>query len=282
MAHIHPTAIVDPKAELFGDVTIGAYSIIKGAVRIGPGTVVHEHTHIHGRTVIGCNCRIGPGAFVGLNPQHLKYSGEETWLIIGDDVIIRETATVHRSMSGEESHATRIGDRCFIMAAAHVAHDCVLGNDTVMANAALLGGHVVVGDRVFLGGGSGLHQFCRVGRLAVVAGNEALSQDVPPFAAVRDRSLKGYNAVGCRRAGLSRQSIMAIRGVYHRFRMHRMVSTIVESVRNEVPMVPEVHEILDFIAASKRGILPWMVPARLRPGGVVDVAVEPPDPDDEL
>jgi UDP-N-acetylglucosamine acyltransferase len=264
MAKIHPTAIIDARAQLADDVTIGAYSIIKGAVQIGPGSTVGEHSHIHGRTVIGRNCRIGPAAFVGLDPQHLKYSGAETDLFIGDDCIIRETATIHRSFVPEPGYATRIGDRCFIMAASHVAHDCVLGNDITMANGVLLGGHVTIGDRTFLGGGFTLHQFCRVGRLAVVAGNEALSQDIPPFAAVRDRSMKGYNSVGCRRAGLAPQSIVAIRAAFRCFHVHRQVPDAVAAIRAQVPMVSEVREILDFIAASKRGIVPWMMSLRSR------------------
>jgi UDP-N-acetylglucosamine acyltransferase len=264
MAKIHPTAIIDAKAELADDVTIAAYSIIKGYVRLGAGTVVHEHCHLQGHTVIGRNCRIGPAAFVGLDPQHLKYRGEETRLIIGDDCIIRETATIHRSFYTGREHATRVGDRCFLMAAAHIAHDCQIGNDVVMANAVLLGGHVTVGDRAFLGGGFAMHQFCRIGRLSVVAGMEALSQDVPPFSAIRDRSLKGYNAVGCRRAGLAPQSIVAIRAAFRCFRTHRQVSDAINAIRAEVPLVPEVQEVIDFIAASKRGIVPWMVSLRSR------------------
>jgi UDP-N-acetylglucosamine acyltransferase len=274
MTTIHPTAIVDPRAELAADVSIGAYSIIKGRVQIASGTVVQEHTHIHGNTVVGRNCRIGPAAYVGLDPQDLKYKGDETRLIIGNDVTIRETASVHRSNSPEPDHCTRVGDGCFLMAGAHVAHDCQVGALVVMANGVLLGGHVSIGDRVVLGGGFTLHQFCRVGRLAVVAGNEALSQDVPPFAAIRDRSLKGYNLVGCRRAGLSPQSLVAIRAVYRRFRTNRMMSAVVEAIRTEVPQVPEVREILEFIASSQRGIVQSIVALRNRHTTTSDVLDE--------
>jgi UDP-N-acetylglucosamine acyltransferase len=264
MAKIHPTAIIDAKAELADDVTVGAYAIIKGSVRIGSGGVVLEHSHIQGTTVIGKNCRIGPGAYVGMDPQHLKYAGAETRLMIGDDFAIRETATVHRSFYSDPEKATRIGDRCYMMCAAHVAHDCQLGNDVIMANSVLLGGHVTVGDRAFLGGGFAIHQFCRIGRLAMVAGMEAVSQDIPPFSAVRDQSLKGYNAVGCRRAGIAPQSIVAIRAAFRCFRKNRLMSDAINAIRAEVPLVPEVVEIIDFIAASKRGMVPSIVALRSR------------------
>jgi len=256
MAEIHPTAIIDPLAHLAADVKIGAYAIIKGEVHIGEGTVVHDHTHIHGCARIGRRCKIGPAAYVGLEPQHLKYNGELTWTVVGDDVVIRETATIHRSFHAGEEHATRIGDRCFIMAAAHVAHDCSIGNDAVLANAVLLAGHCTIGQKCFLGGGVGLHQFCRVGRLAIIAGNEGLSQDIPPFASVRNGMLRGYNAVGCRRNGLPPATIVAIRAAYHRLAKHRIRSTALAAIRAEVPQLPEVVEILAFIEASKRGIVP--------------------------
>ena len=264
MAHIHPTAIVDPKAELADDVAIGAFSIVKGNVQIGPGTVVHEHTHIHGRTMIGKGCQIGPAAYIGLAPQHLKHTGEGTSLVIGDQVIIREMASIHRSITPGLEHATRVGDRCFIMASAHVAHDCQVGNDVVMANAVLLGGHVTIGEKAFLGGGCAIHQFCRVGRLAVIAGNEALSQETPPFAAVRERGLRGYNAIGCRRAGLGPQAIAGIRAVYRRLMVHRQMSDALIAIRAQVPQVPEVVEIIDFIETSRRGIVPHLTPLKAR------------------
>jgi UDP-N-acetylglucosamine acyltransferase len=264
MGNIHSTAIIDSRAELADNVTIGAYAIIKGHVRIGAGTVVQEHSHVHGDTVIGRNCRIGPAAYVGLDPQDLKYMGDKTRLVVGDNVVIRETATIHRSASTDPAHFTSIGDGCFIMAAAHVAHDCYLAKNVIIANAVLLGGHIHIGERAFLGGGFTLHQFCRVGRLAVVAGNEALSQDVPPFAAVRDRSLKGYNAVGCRRAGLTPEAVVAIRAAYRCLRVNRQMSAVVQAIRDSAPVTTEVQEILDFIASSERGIVPSIVALRHR------------------
>jgi UDP-N-acetylglucosamine acyltransferase len=256
MAQIHPTALVDRRAELAEDVCIGAYSIIKAGVTIGPGTVVHEQCHIHGNTTIGSDCSIGPAAYVGLAPQHLKHDGLNTHLIIGDNVIIRETASVHRSIDPSPGHATRIGNRCMIMVAAHVGHDSQLGEDVMLANAALVGGHVQIGDKVFVGGGSMLHQFVRVGRLAILAGNEASSHDIPPFGAMRYRGLKGYNAIGCKRAGFPRQTLHAIRTAYHCLHANRTLPDAIAEIRDKVPMVPEVVELLDFLTSSRRGILP--------------------------
>jgi UDP-N-acetylglucosamine acyltransferase len=258
MAVIHPTAIVDREVELADDVRIGAYSIIRGRVRIGAGTVVHEHTHIHGITVIGRHCVLGPAAYVGLTPQHLRFDGEGCWLILGDGVTIRETASAHRATVPGEEHATRLGNGCYIMAGSHVAHDCQLGKDVMLCNGALLGGHCVLGDRVVMGGASALHQFVHVGRVTIFAGHEGSSRDVPPFAAVRYNGLKGYNAVGCRRAGIPAGSITSIRAAYHCIHRYRNMADAVKAIRDSVPPVPEVKEMLDFIAASKRGIHPSM------------------------
>lgn len=258
MEGIHPTAIVDPRAELAADVRVGPYAVIKGRVTLGAGTVVREHCVLEGAMIVGRNCRIGPAAYVGLAPQHLKFVADEanpTYLVIGDDVIIRESARIHRSTKPGREHATRIGDRCFIMGSAHVAHDCVLSDDVILADAVLLGGHVSVGPKTFMGGGCTIHQFVTIGRLSIVAGNEAISNDVPPFAAVRYGRLKGYNAVGCRRAGMSRQAISAIRAVYHGLRNNRVTSTALDVIRAQVPDLPEVRETVEFIHASRRGIV---------------------------
>jgi UDP-N-acetylglucosamine acyltransferase len=266
MPQIHPTAIVDRRAELADDVSIGAYSIIKGAVTLGPGTIVHEHSHIHGHSVLGSNCKIGPGAYVGLPPQHLKFDGENSSLLIGNNVIIRETASVHRAIHPGLENATRVSDRCLIMGGCHVAHDCVVGQDVVMANSALLGGHCHVADRAFIGGGVTLHQFVRVGRLAIIAGNEAISHDVPPFAAVRYRGMKGYNAIGCKRSGMSSETIDAVRSAYHCLHIHRTLPGAVAAIKASVPMLPEIIELLDFLASTHRGVVP-SVHAR---GGFID------------
>jgi UDP-N-acetylglucosamine acyltransferase len=256
MAKIHPTAIVDPLAQLADDVSVGPFSIITGPVRIGSGTIIHPHSQVQGKTVIGSGCVIGPTAFVGLPPQHLRADPEVGQTIIGDRTILRELVTVHRSTSAGDDHATRIGNDCFLMAAAHVGHDCFLDDNVVMANATLLGGHCHISRKVFLGGGCAIHQFVRVGRLAILAGNEAVSQDVPPFGCVRYGGLKGYNAIGCRRDGWNRQTIRAVRATYYALHTHRIVSDALKQVRETIPSFPEVCEIVDFIASSKRGIVP--------------------------
>jgi UDP-N-acetylglucosamine acyltransferase len=256
MAKIHPTAVVSPEAVLGEDVSVGAYSIIKGPVTIGAGTVIHEQTNVQGKTFIGQGCQIGPVSFVGLPPQHLNADPDAGELIIGDHVTIRETATVHRSIQSGADHATRIGSNCFLMGSVHVAHDCVLGDSVIMANAALLGGHCHIADRAFLGGGCTLNQYVRVGRLAIIAGNEALTHEVPPFAAVRYGGLKGYNAIGCQRAGMTRQAVQAIRAAYRCLHNHRLTAAAVQEIRDTVSLVPEVQELIDFIASASRGIVP--------------------------
>jgi UDP-N-acetylglucosamine acyltransferase len=268
MATIHPTAIVGPQVELGDDVSIGAYSVIKGPVRIGAGTVIHEHSHVQGRTVIGQNCQIGPTAFVGLPPQHLKADPQVGQLIIGDSVMIRETATVHRSILAGDENATRLGNRVFLMGSVHVAHDCVLGDNVIAANGVLLGGHCQIGQNAFLGGGCTLHQFVRVGRLAIIGGNEKPTKDIPPFAAMRNGMLKAYNAIGCKRAAMDRQAIRAIRAAYHCLHTHRVLSAAVDAIQQMNSDVPEVAELLEFIALSKRGIVPSHLSSHLVEEGV--------------
>lgn len=255
MAHIHPTAIVSPRAVLADDVVVDAYSIIKGEVHVGGGTIIHEHSHLHGRTVIGRDCQIGPTAFVGLPPQHQRADPNIGELVIGDRVTIRETASVHRSIVAGSENATRIGDDCYLMAGTHVGHDCVLGHSVIMANLSMMGGHCHIGDRVYLGGGSALHQFTRVGRLALIGAHETITQEVPPFSAVRFAGLKGYNAVGCRRAKMSQESICAIRAAYRCLQSHRLTSHAIDQIRATVAWLPEVQELVEFLLTTKRGIV---------------------------
>jgi UDP-N-acetylglucosamine acyltransferase len=278
MAHregVHPTAIVDPRVKLGEGAAVGAYAVIKGDVSIGAGSTILEHCVMDGPTEIGRGCRIGPGAYVGLGPQHLRYTPDEanpTYLVIGDNVIIREGARIHRATHPGREHATRVGDNCFLMGATHVAHDCVLESNVIMADGALMGGHCHIGAGTFLGGGCTLHQFVQIGRLAIIAGNEAVGHGVPPFAAVRYGRLKGYNAVGCRRAGIAREAIVAIRAAYQRLRDHRTTSAALAAIRAEVPDLPQVREIVDFLHASKRGVLPSSRPSGAMPERQADDA----------
>jgi UDP-N-acetylglucosamine acyltransferase len=195
-------------------------------------------------------------ALIGLDPQHMRYQGQPTRLIIGNDVIIREMSSVHRAFLTGPNDATRIGDRCFLMGSSHVGHDSVVGNDVIMGAGAMLGGHCVVGDRVFIGGASAIHQFGRVGRLAIIAGMEPISRDIPPFSAVRYGGLKAYNAIGCRRGGMSQSAIHAVRAAFYCLHHNRVISKAVAQIRKEVPQTPEVLELIAFLTSTKRGIAP--------------------------
>jgi UDP-N-acetylglucosamine acyltransferase len=257
MTHIHPTALIDPRATLAPGVRVGPYTVIDGPVEIGPRTVVHSHCVIKGPTRIGADCEIGPAAHVGTDPQHLHYDRSlETWLVVGDHTVIRESASVHRATKPGIENATRVGERCLLMACSHVGHDTRLGNNVILANAVLLAGHVTIGDGAFLAGGAGVHQFVRVGRLAILSGNEIATRDVPPFAAVRYGGCKGYNAIGCKRAGIPRPSIFGIRRAYHCYHTHRTLPGALAAIRETCPDVPEVRELLEFMACSKRGVHP--------------------------
>jgi UDP-N-acetylglucosamine acyltransferase len=202
---------------------------------------------IHPTAIIGSQVDLAEDVIIG---PYCLIDG----VVIGDHVVIRETATVHRAYHEGIEHATRIGARSILMTGAHVGHDSVIGEDVVLASSVLLGGHVTVGNRAFLGGGSVMHQFVRIGRVAMVQGNAAMAKDVPPFAAVRYDFLKGYNAVGCRRAGMSRSSIAAIRTAFHCIHSHRTVPSALEAIRQSAPDLPEVRELLDFYSTSRRGV----------------------------
>jgi UDP-N-acetylglucosamine acyltransferase len=251
---IHPTAKVDPQAQIAPDAVVEEFAIIRGKVTIGPGTIIGPYTMICGTTRIGQRCRIGPSAFVGMDPQHRGYAGAETELIVGDDTIIREQATLHRAY--QPGHATVVGSNCYLMAGAHVGHDSVVGDNVTIANNVLLGGHVTIGDHVFLGGGAVVHQFCRIGRLAIVGGGEIVTKDVPPFGAMRWGGLKGYNAVGCKRSEMGREAIHALRAAFHRIHSRRSVQDAVKELEETGELTSQVKEVVDFVKSSKRGVFP--------------------------
>lgn len=255
---IHPTAVIHGDVTLEEGVQIGPYCVVEGRVKIGAGTTVLAHTIIQKKTLIGAGCRLGPNAAIGTDPQHLAYDGRETYLIVEDNVVVREFATLHRSTKPGLENATRIGRGSFLMVGSHVAHDCRVGERVTMANSVHLGGHVTVGDRVFIGGATVVHQFCRVGQLAMIAGGEALSKDVMPFGAVYHDRHKGYNAVGCRRAGLDASTIRALRAAF--LYIHSQGSAM-QAVRDLShagldESVPQVRELIEFIRTTRRGITP--------------------------
>ena len=208
MAKIHPTAFVDKQAELDEAVVVSAFAYIGPKVYIGKGTIIKPHTYIEENTKIGKNNIIGPYAVIGTPPQHLEYKGEETWVEIGDGNIIREFATIHRGTAKDQG-LTRIGNNCMLMSYVHIAHDCFVEDNVIMANGATLGGHVRVGKRVVMGGFSAVHQFCRIGAYAFIGAMSGVDKDVPPFVKVFGipAKIQGLNLVGLRRAGFTKEDI---------------------------------------------------------------------------
>jgi UDP-N-acetylglucosamine acyltransferase len=252
---IHPTAIVDRHAELDSSVEVGPYAIIGPHVRIGAGTTVGPHAVIEGRTTIGKDNRIFQFAALGAVPQDLKYAGEDTELVLGDGNRIREFTTLHIGTAA--GGVTRLGNNNLIMANAHVAHDCEIGDGVVMANSAALAGHVRVQDHAVLGGLSAVHQFCRIGRHAFLAGGTIVVMDIPPFCLAQgDRAeLTGLNVVGLTRRGFTPEAIGRIKLAYKiLFRSALSLAAAVKQTRAELGGHAEVEELLRFIETSERSI----------------------------
>lgn len=255
MSAIHPTAIVDPGAELGEGVQIGPYCTVGPKVRLGAGTRLISHAVIDGVTTLGPGCTVFPFASIGLQTQDLKFAGGEPRVEIGAGTTLREYVTVNAAT--KDGDVTRVGDNCLIMACAHVAHDCAVGNRVILANCCALAGHVVVEDFVILGGLSAVHQFVRLGRNAYIGGCCKIVQDVPPFfmADGNPATTPTINSVGLKRAGLSEESIRAIK-LAHRFLCRSELGTTaaIEAIEREVPMTPEVQHLVAFVRASERGI----------------------------
>jgi UDP-N-acetylglucosamine acyltransferase len=254
---IHPTAIVDPAARMGTDVEIGPFSVIGPQATIGEKTIVQSHVVIEGDVVIGTGNFIGHGAIIGAPPQDVSFSPERKSMVkIGNDNIIREYCTIHRG--SPDGSATKIGDKNFLMAGAHVGHNCVVRNNVVIANNCLLAGHVRVDDGAFLGGGSTFHQFMRIGRLVMVQGSSAFGKDLPPFVIAAERnSIFGVNVVGLRRAGFSTKERDEIKTAFKLVYLSGL--NISQALRKAAPMNlgAPAREFLDFVAnAKKRGICP--------------------------
>jgi UDP-N-acetylglucosamine acyltransferase len=254
---IHPTALVEAQAELAEDVIIRPYTIIGPEVVIGAGTIIGPHVVIEGRASIGQRNQISPFVTIGFPPQDLTYNGEPTQVIIGDDNIIREHVTIHRG-TPRGGGVTRIGNNNFIMAYAHIAHDCTIGDHVIMANGATLGGHVRVDDHAVLGGLAAVHQYARIGAHAYVGGLSPVSQDIPPFtlASSERATLHGLNLVGLKRKDFSPAAIQALKHCYRLiFRSNITLKEAIEKIREEVELLPEVDVLLNFVDnPSKRGI----------------------------
>jgi UDP-N-acetylglucosamine acyltransferase len=254
---IHPSVIIDPKAEISEGVEIGPYSVIEKNVLIGEGTKIGPHVVIREGTHIGKRCQIFQFASIGEAPQAVAYRGEKTSLFIGDQNIIREFATLHRG-TVKGGGKTVLGNENFIMAYSHVAHDCQIGNQVVMANGATLAGHILIEDHAIIGGLSAIHQFCRIGAHAIISGLTGVSQDVPPYmmAAGSRAKLFGLNTVGLKRAQFSEQTLRALKKAYRIiFRSSLTLEKAMKTVEeDDIFLIPEVRHLLDFIQHSKRGI----------------------------
>jgi UDP-N-acetylglucosamine acyltransferase len=251
---IHPTAIISPKAQLDSTVEVGPYSVIDAHVSIGPGCRVGPHVYLTGHTTIGTNNRFHAGCVIGDAPQDVKYKDEPTRLVIGSGNLFREGATVHRSAKAEE--ATVIGSNNFLMVNSHVGHNVSLGDHVIVANGALLAGHAQVADRVFISGNCLVHQFVRIGTLAIMQGGSAISQDLPPYTVARgDNAICGLNVVGLRRAEISAEERLELKRLYHKlFRSGQNLSQSILQARSEFTGLP-ARAMIDFIASSKRGVL---------------------------
>lgn len=250
---IHPTAVVDSSAQIGKGVEIGPFSVVDGDVVIGDHCRIGPHVHLTGHTTIGSGNKFHTGAVIGDAPQDLKYRDEPTQLIIGDDNIFREHVTVHRSAKMDQ--ATKIGSHCLLMAGSHVAHNCQLGDHVIMANGSMLGGHVTIDDRVFISGSCLVHQFVRIGTLALMRGGAAISLDLPPFCVGSGANeLSGLNTIGLRRAGISSEQRLELRRIYHTLFRRRGVLQAALAELDPDALGEPAKGLVDFVRTSKRGI----------------------------
>ncbi len=256
MTNIHNTAIVSSKAELADGVTVGPHTIIEDDVVIGEGTRIASNVLLADGARLGRNVKVSHGAVIGTPPQDLKFGGEITQARIGDDTVIREYVTVNR---GTRAHGeSSVGKNCMLMAYAHVAHDCIVGDNVIMANSVNLGGHIEIDDYAILGGVLAVHQFVKIGAHAMIGGGFRVVQDVCPFAMVAGYPLRviGLNSVGLRRRGFEKETIQALKRAFGLL-FHSGLNTTqaVEKINEEMNIIPEVQTLLDFLPRSTRGIV---------------------------
>jgi len=250
---IHPTAVIHPQAQVDASVEVGPYAVVDAEVEVGPGCVLGPYVYVTGWTRIGAGNKFYPGCVIGEAPQDLKYCGGRTGLVIGNNNSIREHVTIHRSAS--ETSTTVLGSGNLLMAHCHVGHDSQIGDSVIIANGALLGGHVVLGDRAVVSGNCLVHQFVRVGTLAMMQGGSAISKDLPPYTIARgDNGISGLNTIGLRRAGFSSAERLELRQLYHAlFRQGLNLRAALAAAMDRFHSGP-AKTMLQFIAASKRGI----------------------------
>lgn len=253
---IHPLAIVDPAAELDHDVEIGPFCTVGPKVRLGRGVKLISHVTVDNRTTVGAGTVMYPFATVGVRPQDLKFHGEDSELIVGENNQIREYANI--SIGTENGGGkTLIGSQNLIMVYCHIAHDCIIGNKNIFANAAQLAGHVIIENRTMVGGMAGVHQFCRVGELSILAGGAKVAQDVPPYCLVQgDRArAQGINLIGLKRAGMTLEEITLIKTMYKIvYRENVSLDEALQRIRHEVKDCPQKATFEAFLEQSTRGI----------------------------
>ncbi len=253
---IHPTAIIDPSAEIDADVSIGPYAIVNREVKIGSGTRIGPYTTIDRYVTIGPDCRIFQYASIGAAPQDLKFKGEKTYLKIGKGSVIREFVTISRGTEAGGG-VTEVGENNYLMAYTHIAHDCITGKEVILANNSTLGGHIEIGNNVTVGGLVAIHQFVKIGDYAYIGGKSAVIKDIPPYViAAGDRAtLHGLNNVGLKRMNFSKATISELKKAYRiMFRIGLTVKQASDRVKAEVEQLPEVKNFMDFIKSSNRGV----------------------------
>ncbi len=256
MAHIHPSAIVDSKAELGTSVVIGPYSTISEDVKIGDNCIIGQGVILENGTRLGPNCQVGHYSVLGGQPQDLKFKDEKTYLEVGEGTIIREFVTLHRGTTYH--YKTTIGKNCFIMTYVHAAHDCIIGDNVILANAVNMGGHVEIDSQATIGGMTAIHQFVKIGQHAFVGGGLRVTKDIPPYVRAMGEPARygGTNFIGLERKGFSREVILEIKRAYKLiFLSEFTVSEATEKIRKDLQPYKEIETILEFIRRSDRGLI---------------------------
>ncbi len=252
----HSTAIVSSRAEIGKDVTIEPFAIIEDDVVIGDGCIIDSAVSVKSGARIGNNVKIYHGAAVSGPPQDLKFAGEKSELIVGDNTIIREFVTLNRGTKA--SGKTEIGKNCVFMAYSHAAHDCIIGNNVIVANSVQMGGHVEIGDWAIIGGGTMIHQFSLIGAHAMIGGGFRVTQDVLPYSMVAGYPLRciGVNAIGLKRRGFSEETITTLKKLF-RYLMSKKMNTsqALEEIEREIEKIPQVLNVLEFLEKSERGVI---------------------------
>jgi UDP-N-acetylglucosamine acyltransferase len=256
MKNIHPTALVNPEAKLGDNIIVGPFALIEGDVEIGNDCIIGPHSVIYNGARLGNRVKIFQGASIANLPQDLKFGGEKTLLIIGDDTVVREFATLHRGTL--ETGKSQVGKNCLLMAYSHIPHDCSVGDNCIIANSVQIGGHSHIEDWVIIGGLAGLHQFSRVGEHSMIAGAAKITQDVPPYilAAHNPAEFNGLNVIGLRRRGFKAEDIQILKDAYgYLYSKSLNVSQAVEVIESKLGNNIYVRKVLNFLSGSKRGIV---------------------------